>query len=458
MNYTSFHALCIGARHVKKNLPCQDFCLSETADAYSLAVVSDGHGHRRHFRSQQGARLACQVARDVIVEFLSHTDHLEDADLERLMPVLKQEICRRWRLAVLKDVSSDPWHLEELEEQKDILTQAELEALEEGEDSLVPYGCTLIAVFSCAWGWCALQVGDGSMAVIQPDGSYLWPMPPSLLNEGNRTASLCAEDPMEDFRHVLGTDHPAGLIVYSDGIEKILPDESSAIVSFLYWVFKNRRFGAEGSMEALTGTLEQMTNQSWIGDDISIAGLINPDAEDAPPKPAPGEKKRQLKQMELRLEEIQQTLAYNRQLLHKAKDPAALEQIQSIICRRSEDAQKLWGEINCLRETLNQPPLPELQLEKPEPPQEPEITPEPDAFNEPEPDACIEEETEPDENQEPTIAPKPPVHIIPEGIVESLENFVESIENLAESIFHRKPPAKKDSTTSVFYWDINKKK
>ena len=56
-----------GAYHQRDGLPNQDaMLLLDGAAGRSLAVVADGHGGARHFRSAIGARLAVAAARDVL--------------------------------------------------------------------------------------------------------------------------------------------------------------------------------------------------------------------------------------------------------------------------------------------------------------------------------------------------------------------------------------------------------
>ena len=214
MQYSTFHTLHIGAAHIRKDLPCQDMCLSEGDDRHSIAVVSDGHGNRRHFRSERGARKACEIALDKIREFLIQTDDLAPAEREARIQDLKLQICRDWRIAILKDAAEDPWTPEEIEEQRRLLTEEQFIRFSAGETAALAYGGTLCAVFASDWGWGAIQVGDSCLTVIDADGTYRWPMPESTINSGHRTASLCSANPMADFRHVLEDTRPAGLMVY----------------------------------------------------------------------------------------------------------------------------------------------------------------------------------------------------------------------------------------------------
>ena len=208
MNYQPFHLSRIGAAHIRKGIPCQDSSAAERYHDAVIAVVADGHGSRRHFRSDRGSAIACCVTIESIRMFLD--EEFQDAPFdENRMACLKQRVCDEWIRAVRRDYEENPWTKEELEEEKAILTPEQFANLSDGTDAPVAYGSTLCAVFACDDRWAAVQLGDGCFCLINSSGVYDWPMPESQVNEGNRTASLCMHDPMRDFRHCSGSGRPA---------------------------------------------------------------------------------------------------------------------------------------------------------------------------------------------------------------------------------------------------------
>jgi len=362
MRYSTFHALHIGATHVKLGLPCQDMCMSEGDECFSIAVVSDGHGNRRHFRSERGSRTACETASALIREFLVQTADLTHEEREAKIPELKHRICLDWRKAILSDAKNDPWTPEEIEEQKNLLSEEQFERFLRGETAPLAYGCTLCAVFRAEWGWGALQLGDGCVVVIDPDGTYRWPMPESLVNSGHRTASLCAGNPLTDFRHVMEYGrHPVGLMAYSDGIEKTLPSEGKELITMLHWIWKKQRAGDESSIEKLTKLLGEISRRSRIGDDASIAGIIDTEADDIAPKFSPDAQIRELQAMESQREELLATVEYNRRrlsdILKEAPGSDAEGQIRQILSRREADLTAMTATVNAMRTQLGLEPL-----------------------------------------------------------------------------------------------------
>lgn len=338
MRYQAFHTYCIGASHVKRGLPCQDRAISESYENSQIAIVSDGHGNRRHFRSETGATLACMTALECIKESISS----QETSLEEL----KKEICVRWWKAVAQHISEHPWTDEELEEQKGILKEEQYQALVSGIPWVQAYGCTLCAVFTKNDGWAGLQIGDGALTVVDHDGSYRWPMPESKLNEGNRTASLCSRNPLEDFRHIEEQGTPAALLVYTDGIEKTFPPQGKEITSFLHWAWCNRQehlsqekeTDSDEKEDSLAKTLRLLTAKSRIGDDMSLAGVVDLDAEDIEPKETEEQVRKRLSVLEARIAELNGTIAYNQSCLQNEdpKSEAAIRISEILQCKQKE--------------------------------------------------------------------------------------------------------------------------
>ncbi len=71
-----------GAAHKKENRPCQDIVSIKTgtirAKPYTLCVMGDGHGHKSHPKSDEGANFAALAAEQVLVHFLCAAESQED--------------------------------------------------------------------------------------------------------------------------------------------------------------------------------------------------------------------------------------------------------------------------------------------------------------------------------------------------------------------------------------------
>lgn len=353
MSYQAFQCSRIGALHLKKGLPRQDRTAIMEEPGLYIAVSADGHGNRRHFRSEIGAEFACDVTIAEVCQFIREKGDLPFYDEE--FSILAKRIVSAWRKKVGDHFSGHPWNKEELEEQKKLLSPAGLETLMNGDICYIPYGSTLCAVFSNGSKWGAVQIGDGSLTVVTDKGEYLWPMPESTINEGNKTASLCMNDPLKDFRYCKGEDHPAALFVYTDGIDKVLPPGSKELTSLLHWVLENELTGGENKEGNLEKTLDLLTKKSTIGDDISIVGIVETEAEIIAPVRTKQQQLSELKKIEANLKETENTIRFNRERIGRIgpeEDCEVYLRLSEIIARKENDAEKLRDRYKKLRKEL----------------------------------------------------------------------------------------------------------
>lgn len=366
MGYRPFHLSRTGAAHIRRELTCQDASASEVYKNAHIAVVADGHGSRRHFRSDRGSAIACRIALVEIRTFLDNGEQ-DERPMDNRLTALKQAICDAWIAAVREDYAVEPWTEDELNEERKILTEEQFGALIDGSDVPVAYGSTLCAVVTHDGGWAAIQLGDGCFVRVGTDGIYDWPMPESMVNEGNRTASLCMWEPMRDFRHCWGTDHPAGLLVYTDGIEKTFPAQGKEVTSLLHWIWRNEYRGAAEREDNLARTLDMLTQRSVIGDDVSVAGIVDTEAEDKEPIHSPTQLRKELDRLAAQIEEIEGTIRYNEERIRAVcKDdedtrPSATEQLRNVIERKQTIAAELRERAARIRIELGEPE-PELEI------------------------------------------------------------------------------------------------
>ena len=359
MEYRTFHCSRIGASHARVGLPCQDCSATDVHRDASIAAVADGHGSRRHFRSQDGARIACEVALGAVRRLLDDDNRLLIL-MDEQMDILKKYICARWRAAVEAHYARHPWTDAELDEARALLTPEQLARLADGSDAAIAYGTTLCVAWVDADGWAAVQIGDGCLVHVSPAGEYDWPMPESLVNQGNRTASLCMADPMRDFRHCWGSDRPAALLLCTDGIEKSFPPMSAGIVSLMHWTIKNEKGDAARRADNLSRTLERFTDRSAIGDDVSIAGIVDVDAPDAEPKPGRALLRGDLNRLRARIAEIENTVAFNAARLAQtdgAEDAETAAQLRAVIERKRAETLQLREEEGRLAISLGMRPM-----------------------------------------------------------------------------------------------------
>jgi len=261
-----------GAAHLAAGLPNQDAVATRHVRPDALvAAVADGHGHRRHFRSARGSRLAVAVACEAARELAARLDEfdaagpIESEALRSLVPA----ITGRWRDAVGEDVAADPFTAHE-------------EALRaSSDDALIAYGSTLLLAVAGRRWLVLVQIGDGDIMGIQPDGRPLLPVPRDPSLDGHQTTSLCGRRAEDDFRAaVVDTSTTAllGVMLATDGygnaqVADPWPDAVSADLAELI----NDR-----PPEWLVGHLplwaSRCASAEGSADDTTIALLIAPSA------------------------------------------------------------------------------------------------------------------------------------------------------------------------------------
>jgi hypothetical protein len=199
-----------GAAHQLSGLPNQDAVARQDGpgDA-TIVAIADGHGHSRHFRSAEGSALAVEVACRVGVRMtaaLTLADLAAAAGLTRDLP---GAIVTDWRSAVAGQIAARPYTVPE---------RAALEAAGDGPE--IPYGSTLlVALIAGPWLVC-LQIGDGDILGVRPDGGLLYPVAGDDRLDGHQTTSLCQPDAVTSFRasaHDLREVPLAALLAATDG-------------------------------------------------------------------------------------------------------------------------------------------------------------------------------------------------------------------------------------------------
>ena len=276
-----------GAAHQAMGLPNQHAVAAHQIPPDVLvAAVADGHGHRRHFRSARGSQLAVTVACEAAGELTARLDELEAARqieseaLRKLVPA----ITGRWRDAVRQDVAADPFTAQE-------------EAMRaSGDDALIAYGSTLLLAIAGRRWLVLVQIGDGDIMAIQPDGRPLLPVPRDPSLDGQQTTSLCGPRAEDDFRAAVvdaSTTPLLGVLLATDGYgnAQVADPWADAVSADLAELINDR------PPEWLAGQLplwaSRCASADGSADDTTIALLIAPSATGwrhaAPEEPAAGE-------------------------------------------------------------------------------------------------------------------------------------------------------------------------
>ena len=257
-----------GASHVSSGTPCQDSVCTACAPDYCIAAVSDGHGGKRYFRSNIGSRFAVNIAVDLIKsKFESSGDFVKSLSFspDSILGELEKEILQTW-FQTVEDYDRDhPLSEDEYRyaEANDLLA----------DEPIKRYGCTLLVSVLVESYSFSLQIGDGDILALYPDGSVNMPVPTDPRCHDNVTTSMCGSTASEDFRHIfLSENLPAGIMLSSDGVSTSFSSESKFL--------KYGRNAIVYCVKNLQQNLrEDLVRRSTIVncDDVSCAILWNPD-------------------------------------------------------------------------------------------------------------------------------------------------------------------------------------
>ncbi|MEB3235739.1 MAG: protein phosphatase 2C domain-containing protein [Cyanobacteriota bacterium] len=262
------HASLVGARHRARGEGCQDAslsCCGGLADGtpYSLVVVADGHGDRRHHRSAIGSQLACAVSVELIHSAAANpaTDWPQWFQVE-----LPQRLHSRW--------------LERCKADHHDRTSTVVIGLEQtGEASSfspVPYGTTVgLVLLTPSWWGCA-GLGDWDLVLIRPDGAELVSSEAPQPGGGEATFSLCMDQAAALMRdriqwHGWAADDATALalVLTTDGVRKSCLSERDHLV-LCHYLAKACVPGTHRDEDVdLAAALEQITSRG-VGDDVSV--------------------------------------------------------------------------------------------------------------------------------------------------------------------------------------------
>lgn len=288
----SLNFSCQGESHIATGKVCQDYSYSKVYEnGNAIAIVCDGHGGKRYFRSDIGAKIAAEVAERKVSAFIeeagfsllkdtpftqcvtiseqiTNQDFDKTSNIERAFRQLFGSIIYEWNAQVLEHASQVP------------ISETEREGLEErwikefeSKDNLEKvYGCTLLVCAYTPGLWFAFQIGDGKCFACDETGNWSEPIPWDERCFLNKTTSICDSCAIDEFRYCYdGTGNfPIAVILGSDGIDDSFGAEENQANFYVQILKSIAKSGIEATRSEIKSTLPQL---SKIGsqDDMSIA-------------------------------------------------------------------------------------------------------------------------------------------------------------------------------------------
>lgn len=318
-NRIVFAASKVGASHLPKGMPCQDYSLKVDTEGLQMVVVCDGHGSKTYVRSDVGSRLAAEIAKKNILKFVDDTSPLLfkgkkgavtarpswDDDLWGATPKKPIEAMTEVELLnyeqdkqffeQVKDIREQDAALQELfsaiysdwlkaiqeDSENNPFTEKEKEAL--GDKQLVKaYGTTLMAFVETPEYWFSFHIGDGRIVAVNRLFEMTDPVPWDCNCFQNFTTSLCNTEPVRLFRYAFdGTGKfPTAVFCCSDGIEDSYGDYTLAPQYLHNWYLGLlNEFATKGEEDTLAkiNSFLPILSEKGSKDDMSLAAIIHKD-------------------------------------------------------------------------------------------------------------------------------------------------------------------------------------
>lgn len=292
------HHSCQGESHILSNKVCQDSSYSSTSNSMSIAIVCDGHGGARYFRSDVGSRYAVDATKECVKAFVSEIDgnlfkekhftqkkalsseassniYTKDTNADKALRQLFSSIIYCWREKIKQHSLNTPLS----EEEKSTIKPNYLSEFEQGIGIEKTYGCTLMCYVYTDLFWFAFHIGDGKCIAFDDNGSWFEPIPWDEKCFLNKTTSLCDSSAIEEFRYCYCGDgnKPLAVFLGSDGIDDSF-GATENMVNFYIQVLK--LINKDGLENAETNIQETLPQLSKIGskDDMSIACIYDEDS------------------------------------------------------------------------------------------------------------------------------------------------------------------------------------
>ncbi len=253
-----------GGSHVARDLVCQDASAYVAKERYAAAVAADGHGSKKHFRSDIGSKCAVEATLETIDRFYEDPDEFEKTFPENYKMVIKnieKQIISVWNNKIMDHLEKNPVTAEE----KSKFSDEEFAAI--NPESY--YGTTLIVAVAGVDYSFGFQIGDGSLVAVFDDGQAITPTDYDESAPANVTASMCNANASTMFRAFYENKKKLiALYTSTDGLYTSFGSENDFLD---YHVIISSQLG--GLPDFANVVLKNITKRSRAGteDDVSFS-------------------------------------------------------------------------------------------------------------------------------------------------------------------------------------------
>lgn len=267
-----FDEICVsiqGSSHIKNNIVCQDYadtyCKNED---YAIAAIADGHGSKKHFRSDKGSQFAVKVSIDTINEYMEDKEKFFESykrNAKYILDRIKKVIITRWTMEVENDLNENPISDEEKIKY--------LDGVYDDNKKISIYGTTLLVAFmseECNFG---LVIGDGCFVVINEEGKPYIPIEDSE-SGANFTSSISSFNAFDNFKYWLFDEKPFAILLSTDGLIKTFSSQDDFLDYNQTIVMEICKIKNEDIKEDLKSRLKDVfkkRSENGSEDDISLS-------------------------------------------------------------------------------------------------------------------------------------------------------------------------------------------
>ena len=276
---TLFSNSTIGARHLLQQMTNQDSCQTAAGQDYQIFAVADGHGATECFRSEIGSRLAVDVAiknlelfAQTIKKYDLYSYLSRPKERDELIRSLISDIVAQWNQYVYADIKAYPIKEEEYERSQTLSS-----IYQKGMYLTNIYGSTMIAGLVTPEYIVLFQQGDGTLVVLEEDGTIDDPMPEDDLCIRNLTTSLCDKDAAKRMRYIYmdrKEKDPIAMIAATDGVERSFGDNIHLSAFYAELFYELSELDEEQVGAYLANLLPQIS-QRGSQDDVTMAGFFD---------------------------------------------------------------------------------------------------------------------------------------------------------------------------------------
>lgn len=291
----SYYFSCQGESHKADNKPCQDSSFSTVYDdGLAIAIVCDGHGGERYFRSDVGSKMATEVITESVRTFVHNIDKnlfigkeytaqeaitsedviKKQTPIDTALRQLFSSIIYQWNVKIADHAAKT----EVSEWEQNHVDPKYIEELHTSETFEKLYGCTLMVYVQTPDYWFAFHLGDGKCISFQQEPFWHEPIPWDDRCFLNKTTSLCDSNAINEFRYCYeGDGHfPMAVFLGSDGMDDSFGEDANLVNFYIQVVKMLVNDGLEATIKSIESDLPQL---SKIGskDDMSVAFIYNID-------------------------------------------------------------------------------------------------------------------------------------------------------------------------------------